>query len=116
MMTNHKKRFEDKTNAEIKLIRSNPISGGCKAQSRSLLLSRDFIVTSSVHDNLLISIALQKDRKDCIFEGYQEDKHRVVLVGVFKAICPISKFSLGHHATRVATEANAGGSSVISEV
>ena len=85
----------------------------------SVLISADFVVSSRVQENLLLSIALQRKDSDCNngkTRGRRITVSPNILLGVFTSSSPFNRFTLGYHATRVAIEPNAGGASVVSEV
>lgn len=71
-----------------------------------LMLNTDFIVTSPLKQDLMLTLALT-DRK--------RELEKVILVGHFRALLSFKNFGLGPDAMRVRTEANAGGTSTISE-
>ncbi|KAI5071300.1 hypothetical protein GOP47_0013551 [Adiantum capillus-veneris] len=87
-----------------------------------LMVNKDFIVTSPLKENLLLTLALmgrqstanvpENEHAQCLDET---GTRRQVLVGQFKAFSSFLHFMLGHDATRVRTESNAGGTSTISE-
>lgn len=72
-----------------------------------VMLNRDFIVTSPLKQNLRLTMALTQKQRD--------DLEKLILVGHFRAIMSFWQFGLGPDALRVRTEANAGGTSTISE-
>lgn len=89
-----------------------------------LMVNKDFIVTSPLKENLLLTLALMGRHpmanapedlhaQTQILEG--TETKRQVLVGQFKAFSSFLHFMLGQDATRVRTESNAGGTSTISE-
>lgn len=86
-----------------------------------LMLNKDFIVTSPLKENLLLTLALMGKRSDVetpeSFQGQTTvgETKRQILVGQFKAFSSFLHFMLGRDATRVRTESNAGGTSTISE-
>ncbi|XP_024364790.1 uncharacterized protein [Physcomitrium patens] len=91
-------------------------------EPKLMMLNNDFAVTSSLRDNLLITIALTE--RECSTQfvedqeelklGLKEQAH-LVLLGRFTAFSSFLQFKLCHDALRVKYEQNAGGSSTISE-
>lgn len=73
-----------------------------------LMLNKDFMVSSPVKQNLLLTLWLTTERK-CSKQQQQ------IFVGHFTAFSSYLQFLLGHDATRVRTESNAGGTSTVSE-
>eukprot|EP00250_Pteridium_aquilinum_P008991 c18363_g1_i1 orf=2-1942(-) len=84
-----------------------------------LMLNKDFIVTSPLKENLLLTLALMGRRQtaedDVQSQLPEGETKRQILVGQFKAFSSFLHFMLGRDATRVRTESNAGGTSTISE-
>lgn len=72
-----------------------------------VMLNSDFIVTSPLKQNLMLTVALSQKKR--------EDLEKLILVGHFRAFLSFRQFGLGPDALRVRTEANAGGTSTISE-
>lgn len=82
-----------------------------------LMLNKDFIVTSPLKENLLLTLALMGKRPvaEAQSQSSEGEMRRQILVGQFKAFSSFLHFVLGQDATRVRTESNAGGTSTISE-
>eukprot|EP01018_Ginkgo_biloba_P011303 Gb_31383 [translate_table: standard] len=76
-----------------------------------VMLNTDFIVTSPLKQNLMLTLALTQRKRD--LEIPEEGK--LILVGHFRAFLSFRHFGLGPDALRVRTECNAGGTSTISE-
>ncbi|MCO5573390.1 hypothetical protein L7F22_027161 [Adiantum nelumboides] len=105
--------------------RSKPHGGLYKAQDMHLppillMVNKDFIVTSPLKENLLLTLALMGRQSTANTPENAEPQclqgtKKQVLVGQFKAFSSFLHFILGHDATRVRTESNAGGTSTISE-
>lgn len=85
-----------------------------------LMLNKDFIVTSPLKQNLLLTLALTErkyvgEADDGESVRSRELERRQILVGQFTALSSFLHFMLGRDAKRVRTESNAGGTSTISE-
>eukprot|EP00249_Psilotum_nudum_P018375 c26774_g1_i2 orf=324-2075(-) len=86
-----------------------------------LMVNRDFIVASPLKHNLLLTLALMERKQslelsnDGLLLRKHERERRQILVGHFTAFSSFLHFGLGHDATRIRSESNAGGTSTISE-
>lgn len=109
----------EKINAVLYRKCDNKVSEGIRGAScepKLVMLNKDFIVTSPVRENLLVTIALTSPRRgeDQLELAVKGPSH--ILIGRFTAFSSFSRFKLCQDALRVKFEQNAGGSSTISEV
>ncbi|XP_057823422.1 uncharacterized protein LOC131035699 [Cryptomeria japonica] len=89
----------------------SPSSGLCEggrhvAPALHLMVNTDFIVTSPLKQDLMLTLALIHRERDL---------EKLIFVGYFRAFLSFRNFGLGPDALRIRTESNAGGTSTISE-
>lgn len=107
---------ENAVHRKFKKASEAELGRGASCEPKLVMLNKDFIVTSPVLENLLVTIALTSQRRgedqlELAVEGPCQ-----VLIGRLTAFSSFSRFKLCRDALRVKFEQNAGGSSTISEV